>query len=255
VATYNVNSVRVRLPILREWLALVQPDALVLQETKVEDAKFPLADIQDMGYNAVFHGQQKYNGVAILSRKAVTDVATGLCHPDWPEDCRVQRAVVGDVLLINTYVPNGTAVGSDKFEYKLRWLDRFSEFVRDLAKPEDKVLWLGDINIAPCPEDVYDPVRFDGSVGYHPLEREALARAKEWGWVDCFRRFRPEGGQYTFWDFVIPNGFKRNLGWRIDHIYASPGLAEHCADCWIDRGPRSLERPSDHTPVVADFEL
>lgn len=254
VATFNVNSVRARVPVLQRWLQAVQPDVVALQETKVEDSKFPLAEFEALGYDAVFHGQMKYNGVAILSRLPIDDTDAGF-DDDWPVDCRVIRATVNDVTIINTYVPNGTAVGSEKFDYKLKWLEHFPRYIESFAGPQDRLLWMGDINIAPTPLDVYDPARFEGGVGFHPEERARLEAIKQWGWHDCYRGFHQGSGHYTYWDYFIPNVLKRNLGWRIDHVYSSPGLAGRCVSCEIDKEPREWERPSDHTPVVAVFDV
>lgn len=253
IATFNVNSVRARMPVLLKWLQEESPDCVALQETKVEDAKFPLAEFSEAGYDVSFHGQPRYNGVAFLSKGPMEEVRTGFGDPDWPEDCRIIQGVYRGVKVIGTYVPNGTAVGSEKFAYKLAWFERFGRMVTELCRPEDPVVWLGDINVAPTPEDVFDPVKLEGTVCFHPDERAALARLMEWGWTDCYRRFHPEPGQFTYWEFFLPNGFKRNLGWRIDHVYASPGVVARCSDCTIDKEPRSWERPSDHTPVVATF--
>ncbi|MBS1714964.1 MAG: exodeoxyribonuclease III [Armatimonadetes bacterium] len=253
IATFNVNSVRARLPVLLRWLQEESPDCVALQETKVEDAKFPLAEFLEAGYTVSHHGQPRYNGVAFLSKRPMEDVTTGFGDPDWPEDCRIIQGTYQGVKVIGTYVPNGTAVGSEKFAYKLAWFERFGRLVRERTSPDDPVVWLGDINVAPRPEDVFDPVKLEGNVCYHPDERAALARLMEWGWTDCFRKFHPEPGQFTYWEFFLPNGFKRNLGWRIDHVYASPGLVERCTSCTVDKEPRSWERPSDHTPVIATF--
>lgn len=253
VATFNVNSVRARLPILTEWLNKAQPDIVALQETKVEDDKFPRMELEALGYDVVFHGQKSYNGVAFLTKIAADDVQMGFCDTDWPHDCRILRATFAGVHIINTYVPNGTAVGSAKWEYKLRWLERFGDYCRDIASTQDRVIWLGDINIAPGPDDVYESARHLGGVGHHPDEFSRLDRIVDWGWTDCFRKFTHGPKHYTFWDFRI-GAFRRDLGWRIDHIYASQGIVDNCLSCVVDREPRGMERPSDHTPVIAEFQ-
>lgn len=255
VATFNVNSVRARLPVLLEWLQLVRPDVVGLQETKVEDDKFPLGPIQELGYYVEIHGQPRYNGVALLSLSPIENVQRGIGDPDWPSDARVIQGDVNGVTVLNTYVPNGTQVGSEKFSYKLNWFQKLNERVRSTFDPQGKVLWIGDINVAPTDLDVFDPVKMAGQVCFHPDEIAALKQCKEWGWSDCYREFVKEGGHYSYWEYFLPNGFKRNLGWRIDHIYASPGLVGHCQDCWIDKVPRGWEKPSDHTPVVALFDI
>jgi len=254
LATFNVNSVRARLPILTEWLVSASPDVVALQETKVEDDKFPIADFEALGYHVSMHGQKSYCGVAFLSKTPAVDVEWGFPDPDWPKDARIIRGVFDGVLLINTYVPNGTSVGSEKWDYKLRWLDRFKQMCGEVAGPNDRVIWLGDINIAPTSDDVYESHRHLGGVGHHPDEFSRLAEIVDWGWTDCFRRFVQGPKHYTFWDLRLPNGFKRDLGWRIDHIYASPAVVDNCVECFVDKEPRGLTRPSDHTPLVATFD-
>lgn len=255
IATFNANSIRVRLPIVLDWLAENEPDVLAIQETKVEDDKFPRDDFEELGYHVAIHGQKTYNGVALVSRHPIAGSVTGFGDPAWPADCRILRADIAGVTVVNTYVPNGTKVGSDKFDYKLRWLERFREYCDRTLDPARPVVWLGDINIAPKPEDVFDSPRVLGGVGHHPAEFAALEKIVEWGWVDLFRKFTQGPGHHTFWEFVIPKAFERDLGWRIDHIYAPPAFAERCTACVIDKAPRGLERPSDHTFVVAEFDF
>ncbi len=255
VATFNVNSIRARMPVLKAWVESAGPDIVALQETKVEDGSFPIADLEPTGYHVAIHGQKGYNGVAILSRVAPDEVHTGLGDPDFPEDCRVIRARFGELWVVGTYVPNGTKVGSEKFAYKLAWFERFGRLLRETVPAGTPAVWLGDINVAPTDEDVYEPDRHRGDVCFQPEEKEALARIVGEGWTDLFRHFTPGPGHYTFWEYTIPNGFKRNLGWRIDHVYANEALAGRCTACVVDRAPRSMERPSDHTPVVATFDL
>jgi exodeoxyribonuclease-3 len=255
IATYNAASVRARLPLLLDWIATHEPDVLAIQETKVEDAKFPASEFEELGYHLVLHGQKSWNGVATLSRTLPTNMRQGFMDELFPVDARLLTCEINGVTIVNTYVPNGGAVGSDKFEYKLRWLDRFRRFLDENFRPVEPLIWLGDINIAPKPEDVYDSKRLYGTVGHHPDEFSRLGRIVEFGLVDVFRQFEPGPGHYTYWDFTIPNGFKRNLGWRIDHIYATAQLAGRATSCEIDREARTLERPSDHTFVTAEFEI
>jgi exodeoxyribonuclease-3 len=181
-------------------------------------------------------------------------VQLGFGDPEFQLDARAISAEINGVTILNTYVPNGNTVGSEKFLYKLRWINRLRQHFDSLRK-DAPAIWLGDINIAPTPEDVYDSARKLGNVGHHPDEFAALAAAVEWGWVDVFRKFHAGPGHYTFWDFLIPNGVDRNLGWRIDHIYTTPGLADRCTACEIDRAPRLSDRPSDHTVVHATFDI
>jgi exodeoxyribonuclease-3 len=253
VATFNANSVRARLPIILDWLAENEPDVLALQETKVDDEHFPIADFEDAGWTVAIHGQKSYNGVALVSRAPLSNVRTGFGDPLMPEDCRIISAEFGGVAIVNTYVPNGSSVGSEKFVYKLQWLGRFGRYLAERYKPAEQVLWLGDINIAPTPDDVFDSAKHFGGVGHHPDEFAALGSVVGWGLTDLFRKFTEGPGHYTFWEFVIPKSYERNLGWRIDHFYATEALAARCSSCVVDRGPRELERPSDHTFVVAEF--
>jgi exodeoxyribonuclease III len=236
-------------------LAENEPDVLAVQETKVEDDKFPIGDFEDLGYNVALHGQKSWNGVCLFSRSPMNRVKVGFEDDLMPTDARIIAAEIDGIQIINTYVPNGNTVGSEKWAYKMAWLERFSRLLRERHSPDEPVIWLGDINVARQPIDVYDSPKMLGGVGHHPDEFSRLDAILDFGLSDMFRKFTTEGNHYTFWDFTIPNGFKRNLGWRIDHIYATPSLAERCEACWIDRDARGLERPSDHTFVVADFDV
>lgn len=255
VATFNVNSIRARIPVLLDWLSTASPEIVVLQETKVEDAKFPFRELEASGYEIEVHGQPRYNGLALLSRLPIEEVEFGFGDDDMPDDCRLLRAVVGGIEVINTYVPNGNEVGSEKWAYKMAWLERFGLYVRERCDMGSQIVWLGDINIAPTPDDVFEPESKYGHVGHHPEEFERLKRIVGLGWSDCFRKFTGGTGHYTFWDFRIPRSVERNLGWRIDHTYASPPLASKCVRCWVDKSPRLVEKPSDHTPVLAEFAV
>lgn len=255
IATFNCNSVRARLDIVLDWLAENEPDLLALQETKVEDGTFPVEPFEEAGWQLAIHGMKARQGVALVSRHPISNVSRGFEDPLWPEDCRIITGTVNGVTFVNTYVPNGTQVGTDKWEYKLRWLPRFSKYLRERFRPTDPLIWLGDINIAPTADDVFEADRKRGRVGFHPDEHAALAEILGFGFVDLFRKFTPGPGHYTFWEFVIPKAFERNLGWRIDHIYATPDLSAKCSRCWVDRAPRGLEKPSDHTFVVAELDV
>lgn len=255
IATFNVNSIRQRLPIVLDWIAVNDPDILALQETKVPDDIFPTEPFEELGLHLAIHGQKSYNGVALISKHPIVSPQSGFGDPAMPEDCRMQRAEIAGITVINTYVPNGTQVGTDKFAYKLKWLDRFRTYCDARLAKDAPVVWLGDINIAREAIDVFDPAKYLGTVGHHPDEFVALDKVIDWGWTDCFRHFTKEGGHFTFWEFVIPRMFERNLGWRIDHIYASPALLSRCESCIIDKGPRQDEKPSDHTTVVAEFNI
>jgi len=254
VASFNVNSLRSRLPIVQQWLAENQPDTLCVQETKVQDVDFPAEAFDKAGYKYAFKGQKSYNGVAIFCKGEIKNVKCGF--DDEPKDkARLLKAEIGGVAIVNTYVPQGESPESDKFLYKLRWFDKLLEFFKSSFKPTDPVIWTGDLNIAPEPIDVYDPQRLWGHVCFHPEVQAALKKVMQWGFVDVFRMHCNQAGQYTFWDFRMPNSVKRNLGWRLDHIMATKPLAEKSLACYIDKKPRLLQKPSDHTPIVAEFDL
>lgn len=254
IASFNVNSIRARMPVVLRWLDENKPDVLCIQETKVTDADFPRADIEGAGYHAVFRGEKSYNGVAILSREPLADVRYGFDGAGGDEGTRLITARMGDVHMVTTYVPQGYDPASEKFQYKLQWFERLRAHLENNFSRDEQLVWLGDFNVAPEPIDVHDPVRLLGSIGYHPDEHRALARVKEWGFVDVFRRHRPEGGQYTFWDYRVRDAVKKKVGWRIDHIWATATLAKKSTDAYIDVEPRLWERPSDHTVIVASFD-
>ena len=249
IATYNCNSIRQRLPIVLEALAEHEFDVLALQETKVDDATFPREDIEDMGWHLAIHGQRGYNGVALISRHPIENLQIGFGDPLMPDDCRLMAAEIQGMRVVNTYVPNGNKVGSDKFAYKLAWLERYKRFLIDW-RPD---VWVGYITIAPASDDVYDSKVVYGGVGHHPAEFERLAALTELGYEDMFRKFTQGIGHYTFWVFFIKTAFERNNGWRIDHIYALGEAASRCTSCVIDVEPRRHEKPSDHTIVWAQF--
>lgn len=255
VATFNVNSIRQRLEIVLDWMYEHEPDVLALQETKVEDQLFPLDAFTEAGFHVAIHGQKARNGVALISRSPIQSVSFGFGDPLFPDDCRLMVASVDCLHVINTYVPNGTEIGSEAFAYKLSWLKRFGSLVQSRFSPTDNVVWMGDVNIAPTPDDVYNPKKYLGQIGHHPDEFAALDAVRSWGWVDCFRKFTSGPGHYSFFDYVLVTSVAKNFGWRIDHIYASPALAEKCVTCEIDKAPRLLPKPSDHTPVWAEFDL
>lgn len=256
VASFNANSIRSRLGIILDWIAQHNCDVLCVQETKVPDNEFPEQAIREAGLYCAYWGQRSYNGVAIISKQAPSDVVIGFGEDRFDEEARLIRAVFEGVTVVNTYVPQGTAVESPRFAFKLEWLRSLRDyFARDFS-PDDSVVWAGDLNVAPLPIDVYDPEGLRGSVCFHPDEHEALNYAMSWGFVDVFRKHHPdEPYQYTFWDYRIPNAFKRRMGWRLDHILATRPLAEKSTACWIDTTPRTLVKPSDHTFIAADFQL
>ncbi len=236
-----------------DWLRERQPDLLALQETKLTDPDFPTLDIANIGYQAVFSGQKTYNGVAILSRLPAGELVTDLPGMDDPQR-RVLGATVGGVRVINLYVPNGQAVGSDKYAYKLAWLEALTGWLRDERARHSQLIVLGDFNIVPEDRDVHDPVAWAGQVLCSAAERAAFQRLLALGLKDTFRLFPQEEGSFSWWDYRAA-AFRRNLGLRIDHILASSALAAICTACQVDKAPRHLERPSDHAPVIAEFNL
>ncbi len=254
LATFNVNGVRARLPLLLGWLGGNRVDALCLQETKCQDRDFPAQALQDAGYACSFVGQKSYNGVAILTRSRPDEVHTGL-YGEEDEQARLVAVRLGELWVVNTYVPQGREVGSEAFAHKLDFLARLRAWLDGRFSPHTPLVWAGDMNIAPGDEDLYDPERLAGSVGCHPDERAALEQVKAFGLTDLFRRHHPEGRAFTFWDYRLPQSFKRGLGWRLDHIYATEEVAGSCRDAWVDSAPRGLAKPSDHTPVLADLAL
>ncbi len=255
IATFNANGIRARLPILLDWIEREAPDVLCIQETKVQDPDFPEAPFKEKGYHCVYKGQKSYNGVAILSKAAPEDVKIGFRQDDATEEARLIVARIAGISIVNTYIPQGQDSASDKFQYKLNWFAELLNYLKSNFDPEAPLVWLGDFNVAPDPIDVYDPDALHGSVGYHPKEHEILQTVKKWGFIDVFRRHNPEPKQYTFWDYRIPNSAKRGLGWRIDHIWATLPLAEKSKTAWIDVEARLLPRPSDHTFLVAEFQI
>ena len=250
LATWNVNSLKVRLPHLLDWLAATAPEVVCLQELKTEDRNFPVAELEAAGYRCAFSGQKTYNGVAILARAPLAAVQPGI--PGFEDDQkRVLAASVGDLRVISAYVPNGQAVGTEKYEYKLKWLRAFAEFLRGELAAHPRLAVLGDYNVAPEDRDVHDPKLWSGQVLCSEPERAGFRLLLDLGLKDAFRLFAQPDRSYTWWDYRL-NAFKRNMGLRIDHVLLGPVLAARCAGCTIDLAPRRLERPSDHAPVVAE---
>lgn len=253
VATWNVNSLRVRLPHVLQWLQSAQPDVLVLQEIKMENKGFPLQEFLDIGYYAICNGQKTYNGVATLSKTEAMNVVTDFPQFDDPQR-RILCSHINGVIILNLYIPNGAEVNSEKYRYKLQWLDHLQDFTERLVNKHENVIVLGDFNIAPEDRDVYDPADWEGKVLVSEPEREAFRSLLQHSLVDCFRIFEQQKNNFSWWDYRAAN-FQRDLGMRIDHILATDTLADICGTCYIDKAPRALERPSDHTPVVAEFDL
>jgi exodeoxyribonuclease-3 len=253
IATWNVNSLRVRLPHVLQWLEAAQPDVLAIQETKTVDEQFPLAELEAAGYSVVFAGQKTYNGVAILSKSLATDVVTDIPDLDDPQR-RILAATIDGVRIVNLYVVNGSEVGSDKYAYKLAWLAQVTAWLQQQATLYPSLVVLGDFNIAPENRDVHDPVAWGEGILCSPAERAALQAIQALGLSDTFRQFAQPDKSFSWWDYR-GGGFRRNHGLRIDLILASKPLADACQSCVIDREPRTWEKPSDHTPVVAEFSV
>jgi len=253
IASWNVNSLNVRLPHVLAWTAAARPDVLALQETKLTDDRFPAEELKEAGYQSVFSGQKTYNGVAILSREPAVDAVTDIPGLD-DHQRRILAATVGGVRIVNLYVVNGSEVGSEKFDYKLHWLDCVTNWLATELEQHENVVVLGDFNIAPDDRDVYDPEEWREKILCSTLEREALQRILALGLRDTFRLFEQEDGVFSWWDYRM-NMFRRKLGLRIDLVLASAALAKCCTASYIDIEPRRQERPSDHAPAVAEFAL
>jgi len=251
LATWNVNSLRIRLPHLLDWLARVQPDVACLQETKTEDAGFPAAELRAAGYEAVFCGQRSYNGVAILARTPPLDVQHGI--PGFADDPkRVIAATVGNVRVVCIYAPNGQSPESEKYAYKLKWFDALAGWLSEELALRPRLAVLGDFNVAPEDRDVHNPKRWEGKIHVTEPERAAFRRLLEIGFADAFRLFEQPEKEFSWWDYRLM-AFQRGWGLRIDEILLSAELARECVACTIDKAPRSLERPSDHAPVIAEL--
>ena len=255
VATWNVNSIRTRQQIVADWLQQHRVDVLCLQETKVQDPDFPRSLFADLGYHIYISGQKSYNGVAIFSLNPLAEVSSGFGavtgETDLDQQKRVISGVANSVRIVNLYVPNGSAIGSDKYQYKLDWLKMLHEYLEAL-QAEGEICVCGDFNVALENKDIYTNKARDNHIMSSPKEREALNRVLELGFQDAFRKFNPEPGHYSWWDYRS-GGFARNRGWRIDHHYLTEKLYQQAVNCWIDVEPRKLEKPSDHAPVIVEF--
>lgn len=253
IATWNVNSLRIRLAQVVQWLQDHQPDVLALQETKLLDKDFPQTEFTALGYHVLFAGQKSYNGVAVISKTPMQETVLALPGID-DQQRRILAVTVQDIRILNLYVPNGASVESDKYQYKLAWLKQLAEYVRLQLQQYPRLIMLGDFNIAPEDRDVHDPIAWQGQVLVSELERQALQVLFELGVSDSFRLFDQQPESYSWWDYRAA-AFRRNLGLRIDHILLSKALVPYCRSCVIDRLPRTWERPSDHTPVMAELDL
>lgn len=254
VATWNVNSIRKRLPLLVDWLAQYKPDVMCLQETKVQDGDFPVEPLRSTGYHVTFRGRKSYNGVATLTRTPPDYVLHGLCEGIDKEDDRVLQTVVHGIPIVNTYVPQGFKITSEKYAFKLQWFERIRRYFEERLDPAKPALWVGDMNVAPEPIDVYHPDRRINDVDFHIDARNAYKNAAAWGFKDVFRTLHPDRIQYTYWDYYR-NAFENNWGWRIDHILATASLVEACPATDVDVAPRRSAAASDHTVVWAEFDV
>ncbi len=235
------------------WLEAARPDVLCMQELKTEEKTFPLEAFTAIGYQSVHVCQKTYNGVAILSRTPITDVRYGLDDGEDDPQARLVAGTVGGIRVITAYVPNGQAVGSDKYQYKLRWLERLRKHLDTHYQPGDPLLLCGDFNVAPEERDVYDPVSWANETLFHVDARQALEQVRTWGLVDTFRMHHQEAGVYSWWDYRML-AFPKGRGLRIDHLFASEPLARRCSAAWIDREARKGKQPSDHAPCFAQFD-
>jgi exodeoxyribonuclease-3 len=252
IATFNCNSIRKRMPIVLDWLHANRPDVLALQETKVVDKDFPLEPLQQAGYHVTFRGMKSYNGVATLSLEKPSDVVHGFEPGPDSEDFRLLQTTIRGVRIINSYVPQGFKIDSEKYKYKLGWFKRLRSYFDDCLRNKGEAIWLGDLNVAPENLDVHAPEKHRRHVCFHDDARREYKSTVEGRFVDVFRKLYPDKIQYTFWDF-FSDSFSRNKGWRIDHILATSGLANKCKDVVVDLTPRKAESPSDHTIVMAEF--
>ncbi|SRR6056297_1548618 len=256
VATFNVNSVRSRLHILDKWLSQKDIDILCLQETKTQDQTFPTDFFEEKGYKVAFRGEKGYNGVAIASRYPLENVVYGFGDGSIPSgETRLIQAKIASISLINAYVPQGKSIEHENYKYKLSFLKRIGDVVNTNYSTEENILWVGDLNVAPSDLDVTKPETKKNHVCFHEDVKSVFESVRGTRFTDVFRKFRPGEGEFSFWDYRVKDSLKRNIGWRIDHVLATEPLSGMCLDCYVDRDPRSWEKPSDHTPVVSVFDI
>jgi exodeoxyribonuclease-3 len=254
IATWNVNSINVRMPQLLPWLETTGTDVVCLQETKSVDENFPLLELKAAGYDAAFMGQKSYNGVAILSKYPIEDVQKNFLDDNDESPKRLIAATINGVRIVNTYIPNGTELGTDKFTFKLDWLQRLRRLFDETCDTNKDVLLCGDFNVALDELDVWSIAAMQGKLHFTKPERAAMHYVKQWGFIDLFRKMNGDVQEFSWWDYRA-GAWQNDHGLRIDHIWTSSSLADKCAACWIDKAPRTLEKPSDHAPVIAEFEL
>lgn len=253
IATWNINSINSRLGHVLGWCEKNRPDVLCLQETKVIDEKFPYRSIRSIGYDHIAaHGEMTYNGVAIISRLPMTEVRRDLPDDDKEAPKRLIEATVGGIRIVNVYAPHGTRQGTPKFKFKLDWIARLRRYFDENFTLDENVVLCGDLNVAPHELDVWKPSLWKDKLHFSKPERDAIRDLKQWGFVDVFRQINDDEKEFSWWDY-FHRSFEKDRGLRIDHIWTSAALAELCTDCWIDKEPRALDKPSDHAPVVAQF--
>lgn len=262
IGTFNVNSVRSRIPVLEHLLTSEGvPDILCFQETKCRDEEFPLDFFKGLGYQCLYKGMKSYNGVAIISKIEPDEAEFGLCdglsepEREESEKARVILARFGDLNILNTYIPQGKEIDDPDYQYKLRFFQRVHELFESKFTPKDKLLWLGDLNVAPTELDVSNPKNKTNHVCFHSDVKDVFAKVMSWGFVDIFRKHLPGDGEYSFWDYRVKDALSRNIGWRIDHIIGTEVMAEASRKVWVERSLRAMERPSDHTAVIGSFEV
>lgn len=255
VATFNANSIRARLPIVQKWIREAAPDILCLQETKTPDEFFPVTEFNKLGYTVRYKGQKGYNGVAIASKKPPDKFICGFGDRPDSDESRLIYAAFGPIHIVNTYVPQGREITHEMYRYKLKWFARLEKYFSTNFTTRQKLLWTGDLNIAPTPLDVHNPEKQTNHVCFHEDVRKAFEKTRAWGFTDIFRMFHPEPGQYSFYDYRTKDPVKNKTGWRVDHMLATNTLAKRAKDCYIDIDPRTWPKPSDHTFMIAEFNL
>jgi len=253
IATFNVNSIRPRLEIVLAWLARHRPDVLCLQETKVQDQDFPALPLINAGYHIIFRGEKSYNGVAMISKIKPTEIRFGLDDGGQADGTRLVSAKVGPVFIVNTYVPQGREIDHAMYQYKLKWFRRLRAWFESHFTPSTPLVWAGDLNVALEAKDIHNAEKQSDNVCYHEAVRRVFADTVAWGFVDVFRKHHPEPGQYSYFDYRTPNAVQRKMGWRVDHILATPALAAKSIGAGIDLEPRLGKSPSDHTVMTAEF--
>jgi exodeoxyribonuclease-3 len=254
IATWNVNSIKIRMGVLTNWLKENEIDVVCFQETKTVDENFPIDELREAGYESAILGEKSYNGVAIVSRFPIEDVQKNMLDDAEDAPKRLIAGTVNGVRIVNTYIPNGTELGTDKFTFKLDWLQRLRRFFDETCEVSKDVLLCGDFNVAMDELDVWNVGAWEGKLHFTKTERAAMYNVKQWGFVDVFRKLNGDAQEFSWWNYR-EGAWQRNRGLRIDYIWTTPSLADKCTACHIDRAPRALEKPSDHAPVIAEFDL